>query len=158
MDITLMRKKPDGAGPLPARHGVLGVCQVCHEPAATHWDTTGRFVGCTDADSGTVFVLVPAGGRPENAATISGARGAGRYRYFAAENPPDGQPRRPKAAEIYDVIKNAGPNGILKAELQAAGFVHGSIGGNCRWLRDQGYIRVEDDSDWQTWHDAHDPS
>jgi hypothetical protein len=150
MAMALSKRFVGGAGPLPARNGALGVCQVCQEPAVTHFDTSGRFVGCTEVEPNTVFVLVPVGGVQEPV-----QRGAARYRYFAAENPPDTAPRRPKAAEIYEAIKKAGVNGVLKSELEDQGFSHGSLGGNCKWLRDQGYIRVVDDSDWQQWHDAH---
>ena len=46
-------------GPQPARHGELGNCLLCQEPAITHFDTSGAFVGCTEGVEGMRFDLVP---------------------------------------------------------------------------------------------------
>ena len=46
-------------GPQPARRGELGNCLLCQEPAITHFDTTGVFVGCTEGTHGMRFDLVP---------------------------------------------------------------------------------------------------
>ncbi len=46
-------------GPQPARRGELGNCLLCQEPAITHFDTTGAFIGCTEGVEGMRFDLVP---------------------------------------------------------------------------------------------------
>lgn len=152
---TPLSKKPASTRPVPARHGVLGMCQVCLKSAANHWDTAGRFIGCLDAAPGTEFVLVPLDGegKPEPL-ILGGTRGSKRYRYFVAEKPPFQPPCWPKALPIYAAIKAAGSKGILASEIEAQGFKHGSVSGYIRKLREHGYISVMDDTDWQTWHIA----
>src|SRR5688500_2543003 len=50
---------PYDEGPVPAREGTLGECSACKKAGATHFDTKGKFVGCTAASPGMVFALVP---------------------------------------------------------------------------------------------------
>ena len=50
---------PTVASPTPARHGRLNVCALCRQPAVTHFDTVGRWLGCTEANTDTIFALVP---------------------------------------------------------------------------------------------------
>ena len=124
----------DGS-PTPARRGRLGACYQCQESAASHFDTTGRFLGCARArDAETLFVLVPV--------TAESPRRVRKYRYYYRAVDPVGvlrlsDQREAAARAVYD----AGSAGVLARDIgSVTGLSHGSVQQALAWLREHHVI------------------
>ncbi len=144
------------AQPLPARFGQLGLCSACREPAVSHFNTVGRFVGCKAVPEGTTFVLTAV--LPGEAAILPDRR-------IAAQNDPQTAPRPPRHARrfrrarwhttvsrktlptldlgasdqrppVLKALIDAGPAGALSREICIkTGLTNSQVGQVLSWLQ-----------------------
>jgi hypothetical protein len=132
-----------------ARQGEDGGCIACNQAVATHFDTQGRWLGCSEADADTAFVLVPV--RTRNAAATPPPsdqapprqRAFRRARYFLTEAEP--AQLTAQRRKVYTALVKSGDAGATAAELGAAtGLDHGQVQGIVGWLRERGYVVAAD--------------
>lgn len=152
----------------PLRQGALGPCHVCGDPAASHFDSAGQWLGCSKAPEGFLFVLVgvpmisqgkmrarddePAATRRAATKPAGRAKKAPPARMWGAvyvSMVPKGGDLKALAnggGRYHDVLKiiHAG-NGLRTGEIrEKAGLDNGQIQQVLRWLRDHKLVDVRE--------------
>ncbi len=142
--------QPHPDRPAMARRGSLGLCRACRLSVASHWDSAGRWLGCTAAASHTVYVLWPvAGAMPAQAPdddTPQHTRAFGVARYYPGEQASARLPRlSDHRKRVFQAVQDAGADGTLAREISArTNLPNGSVQQAARWLRDHHLITAVD--------------
>ena len=160
------RPSIDDARPLPARHGTPGKCRACKRSITSHFDTEGRFVGCTAVPDGTVFDLVPVSAEMDDllatnplgvpATTPTDAptrtREFRRARYWATM--PSG--KRPDQLHLHSdhrkrvlqAIYDYGKTGAISTEIrEKSGLENNQIQQALSWLRAHRLVEAREDAE-----------
>jgi hypothetical protein len=138
--------------PTPARRGKLGACRACQQSAASHFDSAGRWLGCTAAPDAVTFVLWPVstatnGSTPPPTPTLEPAQGQPQRRFYRARHYYAG-PRDLSSLTLSDhrrrvleAIRDAGKAGTLSRDVvKATKLSYGSVTQATDWLQNQHLI------------------
>lgn len=139
--VPMPTKPPAIDQPQPARRGALGICALCNQPAVTHWDTAGRFLGCIAASDDTIFILQAVG---VTADQPEGARPR-RARWHSTMPPGtdiasmDLSPQRDTVARALDSF---GIEGALSADIcKRTGLSNSSVQQALSWMKSRQLAR-----------------
>lgn len=156
------------AEPMPARYGTLGNCAACKDSIVSHFDTAGRWIGCTQVSEGTVFSLYP---MPSPRASVRGhhngvsesARGnhhrstVRREREFIRARYVSLVPKGKRLdsltlnsehrQKVLQAIHTAGKVGMLARDIiEKADLPHGSVQQALSWLRKHEFVDAREDA------------
>lgn len=149
---------PAKAQPQQARHGKLGTCALCNEPAVTHFDTSGRFVGCVLGTDDIVFVLLPHSGAAIDPASVGRPAEQGRRRRFVravwsplVDEVPAGlvKPGTNRDRTLQALIrlhKSSKEGAVLNDIAKRAGINPRSVSECLNWLEDVELVAAREDA------------
>ncbi len=142
----------------PLRRGHIGLCAACRTAATTHFDNHGRWLGCPEATTETVFVLVPVdltaqatSATPPTPVRIAPTRsrrvrqfGVARYTATVTAGEAANVGNSAQRRRVLNVLLDAETGtGLLAREIGTrAQLSHGHVQQALNWLRRRGFVRA----------------